>query len=111
MMKSKWITLSVNGLFVALLFLLLNEGSGYVKWMNALFYITILNMIIVLYMFITKGRFFDGFIASFQRLSKHNEQQKLPSETISVRAFQVVKFNFFILGGTLLFLQLLYSIF
>lgn len=99
-----------NCLLIILLFFTLTEGIGFTKWMNAIFYITALNMIFFLYLLILKGKFFDGITHSFQRLlnkSKEDDYQ-LPSETVNLPVYNILKFNFLSLGMLLLTMQILY---
>lgn len=112
-MSKKMITLLINGIALVICYALLNEGTGFVKWMNALFYVTIFNMIIFLYLFITKGEFFDGIVRSFRKVTKKSddEQQKLPSETVQPSTYQLSKFNFIILCIMMIIAQFMYFIF
>lgn len=112
-MSKKMITLLINGLALVICYALLNEGTGFIKWMNALFYVTIFNMIIFLYLFITKGQFFDGIVRSFRKVTKRadDQEQKLPSETVRLSTYQLSKFNFIILFTMMMIAQFMYFIF
>lgn len=111
-MTKKLIVLACNGLLIILLFLFLEEGTGLTKWINALFYITVMNMILFLYLFILKGKFFDGITHGFQRLLKksHVQESTLPSDTVNITTYQIFKFNFFTLISALVTAQVVYFV-
>ncbi|HLR11469.1 MAG TPA: hypothetical protein VK120_08770 [Sporosarcina sp.] len=109
-MNYKLLSLFINGILLIGCYLLLNEGTGFIKWMNAFFYITIFHMIIFLYLFITKGKFFDGIVSSFRKImtGDANNERKLPSETVSTATYHIAKFNFSFFLFFLLILQFAY---
>lgn len=111
-MHKKWLLFVCNCAFIILLFFILNEGFGLTKWMNAMFYITVFNMVLFLYLFIVKGKFFDGIIYSFQRVlaQQHSSNRRTPSETVNISTYETVKFNFFILVGILLIIHVVYFV-
>lgn len=109
-MTKKLIGLTCNGLLIILLFLFIEEGTGLTKWINAIFYIAAINMILFLYLFILRGKFFDGITRSFQYFLKKTKEQEpsLPSETVNITTYQFFKFNFFTLISLLVTAQVVY---
>lgn len=108
-MNKNLIVFTCNCLLIILLFFNLNEGIGFVKWINAIFYITVFNMIFFLYLLILKSKFFDGITYSFRRFLK-TEYHRSPSETVNLPTYRVLKFNFLSLGILLLTTQILYFV-
>lgn len=111
-MSNKLLGLACNCVFIVILFFVLNEGVGLTKWINSIFYITAMNMILFLYLLILKGKFFDSIIHSFQRFMKKSRADEiiLPSETVSISTYKVFKFNFFTLASVLVTMQVFYFI-
>ncbi|WP_342513614.1 hypothetical protein MKY34_02125 [Sporosarcina sp. FSL K6-1522] len=111
-MHKKWIIFVCNCVLIILLFFTLNEGVGLTKWINAMFYITILNMVLFLYLFIVKGKFFDGIMHSFQQIlgQQYASNRRLPSETVNIFTYEIIKFNFFALAGALFVIHIVYFV-
>lgn len=66
-MKNKWIFLLVNIVISIVLFFISSPVYTLIYFINSLFYIALLYIILFLFLFIIKGRFFDGISWSFRR--------------------------------------------
>lgn len=106
--------LVVNSGIVALFSFIITEGEGIVKWINALFYVSALNIIPFLYLFIAKGRFFDGITRSFQYFMPDKiitDKQPVPSNLVNLTIYYTLRFNVKCLMSILIFLQVVQLLF
>ncbi|ASK61985.1 hypothetical protein CFK37_07340 [Virgibacillus phasianinus] len=116
--KNKWIFLLFN-VFIGFVILLLSTSPINLRFfIDSLFYVTIVYIILMLLLFIIRGRFFDGIIWSFRRfgsiMSKNRdyleEAEGSPklSERINLPFYRFIAFQTFALLIILVLLLILY---
>jgi len=117
--KNYFIVLLVNIGIVSVIFFFFYDERSLTNIINAFFFITVFYMIIYLYLFISKGKFFDGITYGarrfrdmiFQREEDIDHLDKLlPSERVNLQVYQMFKKQFFTLLIFLLILQLIYFV-
>ncbi len=69
MLKNKWTVFLLNIILTILFFLLFSANYNLLNFINALFYLSSLYLIIVLLMYTIKGGFFDGVTFGFRRFN------------------------------------------
>jgi len=110
-MKNKKIYyFGVSILFILLVFLLLGEYN-LTGFINAVFYISLAYLIVVLFLYTVRGGFYDGVTFSFRRFRaimsrdylEEWKEKPLPSEKNNDNFYSLMKYQLF-------FLLLLFSI-
>lgn len=101
--KNKWIILLVNILISLILFLISATAYNLKYFIDSLFYVSFIYFILLLFLFIIKGRFLDGITWGFRRfrsiMSKNRdylaELEKTPmlSDRIGSSFYQFIAFQ------------------
>ncbi|MCL6570837.1 MAG: DUF3899 domain-containing protein [Bacillus sp. (in: Bacteria)] len=118
MYKNKWVFLLLNIIFTILFFFIFSSDYNLLNYINSLFYLCFVYLLIVLFMYTAKGGFFDGVTFGFRRFNnvilKQNDhleewrEKPLPSEKFNVPFYQTLKFQGLALFVLLLVLIILY---
>ncbi|ASN03968.1 DUF3899 domain-containing protein [Virgibacillus necropolis] len=116
--KNKWIFLLINIFVGTILFLTSAPVYNLRHFIDSLFYVTLAYFILMLFLFIIKGRFFDGISWSFRRfrsvMSKKRDylvelgDTPMPSDRISIPFYRFIAFQTFALLVTLTLLLVVY---
>ena len=103
MFKNKWVLLLVNILVTSIFFLFFATDYNLLHFINTLFYLCFLYLLIVLLMYTVRGGFFDGVTFGFRRFNsifiKRDDyleewrEKPLPSEKFNSSLYQVLKFQ------------------
>jgi hypothetical protein len=117
MFKNKWKFLVINILLTCLFFLIFASDYNLLHFINSLFYLCFVYLIVVLFMYTSKGGFFDGGTFGFRRFKsimftrngylEEYLDKPLPSENFNASIYQSLKFqasSLFVLLILLLFL-------
>ncbi|SDM98925.1 DUF3899 domain-containing protein [Bacillus sp. OK048] len=120
MLKNKWAGFLLNLILTILIFFLFSSTYNLLNFINALFYLSFLYLMIVLLMYTIKGGFFDGVTFGFRRFNsimfKQNDyleewrDKPLPSEKFNASFYQRIKFQAISLLFLLTILLLIYYI-
>jgi len=118
MYKNNWMILLINKLITTIFFLIYSPSYTILYYINSLFYLSLLYLIVFLFMYTTKGGFFDGVTFGFRRFNhiilKQNDyleewrEKPLPSEKINMNFYQTLKFQALALFVLLSLLLVLY---
>jgi hypothetical protein len=118
MYKNKWIIFLINLLITTVFFLIYAPSYAILYYINSLFYLSLVYLIVFLFMYTTKGGFFDGITFGFRRFNhvilKQNDyleewrEKPLPSEKLNVHFYQILKFQALALIVLLSLLLVLY---
>lgn len=121
MIKNKWVLLLINILATIIFFLIFASDYNLLHYINSLFYLCFIYLLVVLLMYTIKGGFFDGVTFGFRRFNsvfiKRDDyleewrDKPLPSEKFNPSLYQVLKFQGFALFVLLLFLIAIYYLF
>jgi len=116
-LQRKSIVFLINIVVISLLFLLMKDLT-FVNYINSIFYIAFLYIIVFLFLVTLKGGFYDGITYSFRRFNavmfkkdylEEWKEKPLPSETFNENFYEIIKsqaiYLFLLLG---LFLCLYY---
>ncbi|MFJ7933310.1 DUF3899 domain-containing protein [Sporosarcina sp. NPDC096371] len=117
-LKNKWFILILNFCLSLMLFFIFASQYNLVHFINILFYVSSVYLIVFLILFIANGRFFDGVTFSFRRfrrsMSKQKdhlhevEVQRLPSEMINKSFYRFTLFQGISLLIILIILLIIY---
>ncbi|SDJ87141.1 DUF3899 domain-containing protein [Sediminibacillus albus] len=118
-LKNKWILLAINLTASLVIFLASTPGLQLEHFINALFYVGGIYFFVGLFLWVVRGRFFDGVTVGFQktyeRVFKRRdylseaEEKALPSDKVSKSLISMFMFQAaFLLAVMLLFLALFY---
>ncbi|AYV68570.1 MULTISPECIES: DUF3899 domain-containing protein [Niallia] len=120
MQNKKWFIFLINLFLTFILFFISSSEYSLVHYINSVFYLTFLYIVIFLFMYIAKGGFFDGVTFSFRRfhhvILKRNDyleewkEKPLPSQKFNKRFYSVLKFQVISLFVYLLILLIIYYI-
>lgn len=115
---NKWKILLINYTIITLLFLVFAPKYTLEQFINTLFYIFLICLIMRLFLYIKKGGFFDGLAFSFNRyksmISKNVEkidswkEKPSPSENVNKSFYSMLAFLLFWQFALLVFLLLIY---
>ena len=118
MFKNKWTGLLLNFILTIVIFFIFSSTYNLLNFINALFYLNLLYLIIVLLMYTIKGGFFDGVTYGFRKFNsmmfKPNDyleewrEKPLPSEKHNASLYQRLKFQAISLLGLLILLLFIY---
>ncbi|MBM4761645.1 DUF3899 domain-containing protein [Bacillus sp. B15-48] len=121
MLKNKWTFLLINIVGVTVLFLLFASEYTLLHYINSLFYISFIYVMLFLVMYTTKGGFFDGVTFGFRRFHhvvikredylEEWREKPLPSEKVATHLYPLIKFQSFSLFFCLLGLLIIYYLF
>ncbi|RKQ33442.1 DUF3899 domain-containing protein [Oceanobacillus halophilus] len=119
-MNKKGIYLSINVLLILILFIT-QAAFNLVNLINAVFYVSFANLIIMLFLYTVRGGFYDGITFSFRRFwsimspSKDYmdewKEKPMPSEKTNESFYAQIKFQTTVLFTFFAFLLLIYYIF
>ncbi|WP_404456121.1 DUF3899 domain-containing protein [Virgibacillus necropolis] len=119
-LKNKWIFFLINIFVTILLFMTSSPTYNLTHFINSLFYVLLVYLILLLFLFIIKGRFFDGITWSFRRfrsiMSKNRDyleelgDNPMLSERISITFYRFIAFQTFALLVFLMLLLVIYYI-
>ncbi|MFZ3580047.1 DUF3899 domain-containing protein [Virgibacillus sp. DJP39] len=117
--KNKWIFFLVN-LFVSVLIFIFSESHDLKHFINSIFYVTLAYFILMLFLFIIKGRFFDGISWSFRKFRSVMSKERdylteigdvtMPSDRISIPFYRFIAFQTAALLLSLVLLLIVYYI-
>jgi hypothetical protein len=120
MIKNKWKFFILNLFITILIFIIFSSTYNLLNFINAIFYLSFVYLISVLFMYTAKGGFFDGVTFGFRRFNtlmfKRNDyleewrDKPLPSEKFNASLYQRLKFQTISLLVLLILLLLLYYI-
>lgn len=114
LLKKNCFLLLLNLLIISLLFLLFAPQYQFIYFINSAFYITACYVFILIFLFITNGRFFDGLVFSARRFNRsvskrkqrdylnESTQKRLPSEMVNHNFYKLIAFQ----GITLSIIQI-----
>lgn len=119
-MKNKWTFFLVN-IFISIILFFISAPAYNLRYLiNSLFYVSFVYLIFMLFLFIIKGRFFDGITWSFRRfrsvMSKNRDilaemgDYPMPSDRISSTFYRFITFQTFALLIILIMLLIVYYI-
>lgn len=118
MFKNKWKFLLLNLLIILLIFLIFSSTYNLLNFINSVFYLSFFYLITVLFMYTSKGGFFDGVTFGFRRFNslmfKRNDyleewrDKPLPSEKFNASLYQRLKFQAIYMLVLLILLLILY---
>jgi hypothetical protein len=118
MFKNKWKFLVINILLTCLFFLIFASDYNLLHFINSLFYLCFVYLIVVLFMYTSKGGFFDGVTFGFRRFKsimftrngylEEYLDKPLPSENFNASIYQSLKFQAISLFVLLILLLFLY---
>jgi Domain of unknown function (DUF3899) len=118
MVKNKWKFFIINLFIILLIFLIFSKDYNLLNFINAVFYLSFVYLMIVLFMYTAKGGFFDGVTFGFRRFNtlmfKKNDyleswrDKPLPSEKFNASLYQRLKFQSISLLVLLIILLILY---
>lgn len=116
--KNKLLFLLTNIVISFILFFITSPSYNLRYFIDSLFYISLIYFILLLFLFIMKGRFFDGITWGFRRfrsiMSKNRDyltelgDTPMPSDRISISFYRFIVFQTFTI---LLILVLLLSVY
>lgn len=116
--KNKLLFLLINIVISLILFFITSPSYDLRYFIDSLFYLSLIYFILLLFLFIMKGRFFDGITWGFRRfrsiMSKNRDyltelgDTPMPSDRISISFYQFIVFQTFTL---LLILILLFGVY
>lgn len=110
------VTLVIN-IIIGVIILFSNSNAiTFINIIDSIFYVTAIIMVIFLYLFIARGRFFDGitygmrgFLRKYKKSSdESNHDKPLPSETVSDDTYRLFKHQFLTFLVVLVFLLIIY---
>lgn len=112
-----WIFL-INIALISIVVFFANQDNLFIKLIDVVFYFDLLYTIIFLFLFVLKGRFFDGLVFGFRRFNhvmfnrndvlEEWKEKPLPSESINLRFYEVVKIQSITLTTLLILLLIIY---
>lgn len=118
MFKNKWKFFLLNLFITLLIFFIFSSTFNFLNYINAVFYLSFVYLIIVLFMYTAKGGFFDGVTFGFRRFNtlmfKKNDyleewrDKPLPSEKFNASLYQRLKFQTILLLALLIISLFLY---
>ncbi|WP_430790003.1 DUF3899 domain-containing protein [Virgibacillus flavescens] len=117
-MKNKWVFLLINIFTSTIIFLVSASTYNFKHFINSIFYLTMVYVILMLFLFIIKGRFFDGISWSFRRfrsimfkegdyLLELGDSPK-PSDRISISFYRFILFQTSALVGIIILILGIY---
>lgn len=108
----------LNILITLLLFFIFSSNYNLLNFINSLFYLSFLYLVIVMFMYTSKGGFFDGVTFGFRRFKsimftrngylEEYLDKPLPSENFNASIYQRLKFQTVSLLVLLIILIFLY---
>lgn len=114
MLSNKWLLLLVNIALTFVLFFSFSSEYDLIHYINAVFYLSFFYLVIFIFMYISKGGFFDGVTFSFRRFNhtmfKKNDyleewkEKPLPSEMMNKTLYSSLQFQVIVLVILLLVL-------
>jgi Domain of unknown function (DUF3899) len=118
MFKIKWKFFILNLIITLLIFFIISSDYNLLNFINAVFYLSFVYLMIVLFMYTAKGGFFDGVTFGFRRFNtlmfKKNDyleswrDKPLPSEKFNASLYQRLKFQAILMLVLLIILLVLY---
>lgn len=118
--KNKWIFLLINILVSMIIFLFTAPAYNLKYFINSLFYVALVYLILLLFLFIIKGRFFDGITWSFRRFRSVMSTNRdllaelgdypMPSDRINISFYRSITFQTLSLLIILILLLVVYYI-
>lgn len=112
--------LLINLIISLVLFFIISDKITLLNYINSLFYLCLLYLVVVLVIYTIKGGFFDGITYSFRRfhavmfnpgdLLEEWKEKPLPSERFKESGYHALKFQCIVLFVLLLVLLGLYYI-
>ncbi|WP_312094048.1 DUF3899 domain-containing protein [Niallia sp.] len=103
MLNKKWSLFLLNIFITVILFLIFSSEYSFVHYINAVFYLSFIYIIIFLFLYIAKGGFFDGVTFSFRRfhhvMLKNDDyleewkEKPLPSQKFNKGFYSALKFQ------------------
>nr|WP_309101852.1 DUF3899 domain-containing protein [Fredinandcohnia onubensis] len=118
MFKNKWKFFILNLFITLLIFFIFSSAYNLLNFINSVFYLSFFYLITVLFMYTTKGGFFDGVTFGFRRFNslmfKRNDyleewrDKPLPSEKFNASLYQRLKFQTICMLVLLIVLLVLY---
>lgn len=103
--KNKFLVLLINILISIILFFISAPAYNLRYFIDSIFYVTLTYFILLLFLFIIKGRFFDGITWSFRRfrsiMSKNRDylvelgDTPMPSDRINIAFYRFIVFQTF----------------
>ncbi|KGX87810.1 DUF3899 domain-containing protein [Pontibacillus litoralis] len=112
-----WVTLFIILLTTTFIFLTFSPYQQLVHYINVLFYVFLLLLIVCLFTYTKKNGFFDGVTFGFRRfyhIMKQDDlldewkEKRLPSEKVNISLYKVMQFQTIATGLLLVLLMCLY---
>lgn len=111
-----WITLCIHLILGTIILFYNTNEITLLHIIDALFYVTAIIMIIFLYLFILKGKFFDGVMYGMREFLKKTKKDNdhtmddrpLPSETVNDHTYRLFKYQFLTFLVLLVILLVIY---
>lgn len=117
-MKKHFIVFVLNLTCIFILFFIFGSEHSFLQFINSVFYISFLYLIVFLFLFTSKGGFFDGLVYGFRRFNHtmfHSKdfleewkERPLPSEKVNLSFYQVLKVQTGLLVGVLFILLVIF---
>jgi len=117
-LPSKWTYLLLNYGMITILFLIFTSEYTLEHFINIVFYVFLICSIVMLFLYIKKGGFFDGLAFSFSRfksiiskdVSKIDswKEKSPPSEKVNKKMYTILPFQLLWQLILLMFLLLIY---
>ena len=118
MYKNQLMIFLVNMIVTTIFFLIYSSSYTILHYINSLFYLSLIYLIVFLFIYTTKGGFFDGITFGFRRFNhvilKQSDyleewrERPFPSEKINKNFYQTLKFQALALFVLLSLLLVLY---
>lgn len=118
--KNKWIFLLINVFLSIILFLTSAPAYNLRHFIDSLFYLALVYFILLLFLLIIRGRFFDGISWSFRKFRSVMSKERdyltelgdvpMPSDRISITFYRFIVFQTFALLVILFLLLVVYYI-
>ena len=118
MYKNQLMIFLVNMIVTTIFFLIYSSSYTILHYINSLFYLSLIYLIVFLFIYTTKGGFFDGITFGFRRFNhvilKQSDyleewrERPFPSEKINKHFYQTLKFQALALFVLLSLLLVLY---